>query len=187
MPREIIRYIFWVRYATGVTNRTIWYIKNNCSNADGGQASLERKYILCSRALNRLLNEVKHYMQWFFKLIKFGIVGFLGLCIDFGITYMLKEKLRVNKYIANTCGFSVAVVNNFCLNKFWTFNNTNTAAWKLQLARFVLFALIGLGINNVLLYFFHEKLNIKFYQAKGFSIVCVFFWNFFTNLLYNFH
>jgi putative flippase GtrA len=125
-------------------------------------------------------------MRWLAKLIKFGIVGFSGLCIDFGITYLFKEKLKLNKYLANTCGFSIAVVNNFLLNKFWTFNNSNTA-WRLQLIKFVLFAIVGLAINNVLLYLFHEKWNIKFYQAKAASIVCVFFWNFFTNLLYNFH
>jgi putative flippase GtrA len=125
-------------------------------------------------------------MHLFFKLIKFGIVGFSGLCIDFGVTYLLKEKLTLNKYLANTCGFSIAVINNFLLNKFWTFNNNNTA-WKPQLIKFVLFALIGLAINNVLLYLFHERWNIKFYQSKALSTICVFFWNFFTNLLYNFH
>ncbi|MFT6879189.1 MAG: putative flippase GtrA, partial [Arcticibacterium sp.] len=32
------------------------------------------------------------------KFIKFGLVGFLGLLIDFGITFLLKEKFGFNKY-----------------------------------------------------------------------------------------
>ena len=32
----------------------------------------------------------------FFKFLKFGLVGFSGLLLDFGVTYIAKEKLRWN-------------------------------------------------------------------------------------------
>ena len=35
---------------------------------------------------------------------------------------MLNEKLRLNKYVANAVGFSVAGVSNFFLNYAWTFS-----------------------------------------------------------------
>jgi len=126
-------------------------------------------------------------MNWFIKLIKFGLVGCVGMALDFGTTYIVKEKLKINKYIANTCGFSVAVVNNFLLDKFWTFNSSSNYPWKWELLKFVIFSVIGLAINTALLYTFNERLGVKFYLAKAMSIVCVFFWNFFTNLLFNFH
>ena len=41
------------------------------------------------------------------KMIKFGLVGLMGMVIDFGITWLCKEKLKWNKYVANSCGFTL--------------------------------------------------------------------------------
>lgn len=120
------------------------------------------------------------------KLARFGAVGFTGLCIDFGVTWVCKEKLSLNKFVANTCGFTLAVINNFILNRIWTFQSTNRL-WQLEFARFAGFALIGLVLNNLLLWLFNERLHLRFYVAKAAAIACVFFWNFLSNFLFNFH
>ena len=118
------------------------------------------------------------------KLIKFGFVGLSGLCIDFGITWLLKEKARINKYVANSCGFISAVVNNYTWNRYWTFKSTHD--WLPEFGRFILFALAGLVLSNLLILFFHGKRNVKFYYAKGLAVICVFAWNFLANFFYNF-
>ena len=59
------------------------------------------------------------------KFIKFLLVGLSGMIIDFSATYICKEKLRLNKYIANSLGFSLAAVSNFILNRHYTFNSNN--------------------------------------------------------------
>lgn len=51
--------------------------------------------------------------SFFIKIVKFGLVGFSGLLIDFGTTYFFKEKLNSNKYLANAFGFCIAVISNF--------------------------------------------------------------------------
>src|SRR5262245_12338733 len=96
-----------------------------------------------------------------YKIIKFGITGLIGMCIDFGITWLTREKLHWNKYLANTCGFTVAVINNYLINRYWTFQSNKN--WIPEFSRFVIFSLIGLGLNNLLLYLFHEKGKINFY------------------------
>ena len=125
-------------------------------------------------------------MQTILKIFKFGIVGLSGMAIDFFITWLCKEKLSLNKYIANSLGFSVAVVNNFFLNYYWTFQKNNSNI-DIDFIKFVLFAVIGLGLNNLFLYFFHDKMQVRFYQAKALAIICVFVWNFSTNYFFNFH
>jgi len=119
------------------------------------------------------------------KVLKFGAVGLLGMCVDFFITWLCKEKFRFNKYIANSIGFSVAVVNNFYWNLRWTFQaaGNNTASYFI---RFVLFSLIGLGLNNLFIFLFNDKLGINFYISKAMAIVCVFIWNFSANNYFNF-
>ncbi|MFT7435542.1 MAG: putative flippase GtrA [Algoriphagus sp.] len=111
------------------------------------------------------------------KFIKFGLVGFLGLLIDFGITFLLKEKFGFNKYVANFWGFIIAVCSNFVFNKLWTFQD-GQAAYLTQFLTFLAVAAGGLLINQGLLYLLHEKFKLKFYFAKIGAIGVVTFWNF---------
>src|SRR5690606_41657992 len=91
-----------------------------------------------------------------FQFFKFGVVGFIGLCIDFSITYMLKEKLLWNKFIANAVGFSVAVISNYVLNRLWTFENSDPRIIR-QLVLFIGISLVGLGIKKLTLYILHQQ------------------------------
>lgn len=119
------------------------------------------------------------------KLFKFGIVGFSGMVIDFGITYLCKEKLKINKYVANILGFSFAVINNYFLNRIWTFNSSN-AHWQSEFLRFLFFSLTGLIVNTLLIFLLNGKMKINFYLSKAIAIICVFFWNYSLNAIFNF-
>ena len=48
-----------------------------------------------------------------FKFFKFVIVGFSGLIVDFSITFLLKEKLKIHRYLSNSAGFTVAASTNY--------------------------------------------------------------------------
>ena len=124
-------------------------------------------------------------MDMLLKIFKFGIVGFIGMLWDFLVTWLLKEKLKINKYIANSIGFTCAVINNFILNLYWTFNvSGNTTNFFI---RFVLISIVGLGLNNFFVWLFNEKVGTNFYVAKALAVVCVFAWNFCANNYFNFH
>ena len=59
------------------------------------------------------------------KFLKFGMVGFSGLVVDFGITWLFKEKIKIERFIANAIGFSVAATSNYFLNRIWTYESHN--------------------------------------------------------------
>lgn len=120
------------------------------------------------------------------KFLKFCIVGGSGVLVDFGITYLGKEILKLNKYIANSLGFIVAASTNYILNRIWTFQSNNPAMLR-QYLIFFGFSLIGLGLNNATIYLLHGKLKWNFYFSKLFAIGLVTFWNFFMNYYFNFH
>ena len=119
------------------------------------------------------------------KLLKFGVVGFSGMLIDFGVTWILKEKLRVNKYIANSTGFMLAASSNYIWNRLWTFDSQNEQVTK-EYFSFIIISLIGLVINNLVIYLLTKKVNMNFYLAKLFAIVVVTLWNFSMNFLITF-
>ena len=118
-----------------------------------------------------------------YKFLKFVIVGFSGLFVDFSITYLLKEKLKVHRYISSSTGFIFAASSNYLFNRVWTFESTNPRIVT-EYGTFILISLIGLIINNTFLYLFEKK--SRFYLAKFFAVVVTSIWNFTANYYINF-
>src|SRR6185295_20318106 len=91
-----------------------------------------------------------------YKFLKFGTVGASGMAVDFGITYLFKEKVKANKYIANTLGFFSAASSNFILNRIWTFQSEDPAVTS-QYFRFLVIAIVGVLFSNAIIYLLHER------------------------------
>lgn len=121
----------------------------------------------------------------FIKFIKFCFVGFSGMILDFGTTWLLKEKVRINKYIANSAGFILAASSNYVWNRFWTFHSENKLI-VVEYFSFISIALAGLAINNFVIFLLHDKLKLNFYLSKLFAIGVVTIWNFILNYLITF-
>lgn len=118
-----------------------------------------------------------------FKFLKFVIVGFSGLFVDFSITYLLKEKLKLNRYISSSTGFIFAASSNYFLNRIWTFESSNPRIVS-EYGTFILISIIGLIINNACLYVFEKRLH--FYFAKFLAVLVTSVWNFTANYYLNF-
>ena len=101
------------------------------------------------------------------KFLKFCVVGFSGMVLDFGVTWLCKEKFRWNKY------------------RLWTFRSTS-AEIPVEYGKFLIIAIIGLGINNLVIYLLHDKLKLNFYLSKLFAIGVVTLWNFTMNYFFTF-
>ncbi len=129
-------------------------------------------------------------MQYFtqdvlIKFMKFGAVGATGVVVDFGFTWLSKEKARIQKYVSNAIGFTFAASSNYFLNRWWTFHSNNPEL-AIEYSRFLFFSVIGLGMNTMVIWFLVSKRNYNFYLSKLFAIGIVTVWNFFVNLMFTF-
>jgi putative flippase GtrA len=127
------------------------------------------------------------FFNWTFiwKFLKFGAVGFSGVFIDFGFTYICKEWIKIPKYIANAIGFSIAASSNYFFNRYWTFHSNNPEM-LMEYSQFFGISLIGLGINTLILWILVSKYNKHFYLSKLFAIGVVTIWNFLANYFITF-
>jgi putative flippase GtrA len=114
------------------------------------------------------------------KIFKFGVVGFSSFIIDFSITYLTKEKLKFNKYLANMTGFIFAATYNFTLNRIWSFGSQDPEIAK-QAIFFALSMTTGLAIASGLIYIFSDRMKFNFYIAKLMAVSVVMVWNFSMN------
>lgn len=120
-----------------------------------------------------------------FKFLKFGIVGLSGLVVDFGITWLCKEILKIQKYIANAIGFTMAASSNYLLNRVWTFQSQNPDI-AVEYGKFLVISILGLGINTFILWILVSRYKKNFYLSKLFAIAVVTLWNFFMNWIFTF-
>ncbi len=84
------------------------------------------------------------------RFIKFAIVGAIGTVIDFGFLNLLTIIFGVPKIYAQAISFSLAVVNNYLLNRYWTYPESRKKPFWLQFGQFTIISLIGLIIRTPL-------------------------------------
>lgn len=119
------------------------------------------------------------------KFLKFGVVGASGVVVDFGFTYLFKEIIRIQKYVANAIGFTIAASTNYFLNRWWTFHSNNPDI-GIEYSRFLFISILGLGINTLVIWLLVSRYNRNFYVSKLIAIGVVTVWNFFLNLMFTF-
>jgi putative flippase GtrA len=129
---------------------------------------------------NQLIDKV-----FLLKFVKFCMVGFSGIFVDFGFTYFFKEVVKLQKYLANAIGFTVAATSNYFLNRVWTFQSQNPHI-AMEFSRFFLIALIGLAINSAIIWLMNGKFKVNFYLSKLVATVIVTLWNFLINAYFTF-
>lgn len=128
------------------------------------------------------------------QIVKFSLVGVLNTAIDFSLLNLLIQIFSWGLIPANTISFSLAVINSYFLNKYWTFRNHQSAHLR-QFSSFILVSLIGLGLSNLLIYYgtqflgtydFGLSFSWHYNIAKAVSAVVVLTWNFFASKFFVF-
>ncbi|MEM7134660.1 MAG: GtrA family protein [Chloroflexota bacterium] len=130
------------------------------------------------------------------RFVKFATVGALGSVTDFAVFNGLVFWASLMPLVANAISFCAAVIQNFLLNRRWTFPESQERTPGKQLSKFAIVSAVGLGINTVVFHYVSTLLE-PFWQtmvfdtdwamvislnfAKLFAIGVVLFWNFTAN------
>ncbi|MBO4905141.1 MAG: GtrA family protein [Lachnospiraceae bacterium] len=96
----------------------------------------------------------------FAQILKFGVVGGLSFVIDFVITLIVSAICRkfgmdvaMSATVGGLFGFCISLVFNYLMSMKFVFERRDDLDRKKEFAIFVLLSLIGLGINELILYF----------------------------------
>jgi putative flippase GtrA len=133
-----------------------------------------------------------HRPKEFERFLKFATVGVIGTIIDFSVLNLLHKLAGMPVLTANIFSFSLAVLSNFTWNRLWTFPESRERPLIGQLGQFVLVNVVGLGINEAVLYLVLQAIRSfvgdpwNYNLAKAFAIVVVLFWNYFINRLWTY-
>jgi putative flippase GtrA len=105
-----------------------------------------------SRPHTRLLHGMRRPANWL-QLIRFGMVGGVGFAVNLVVYAIAVHAIGVDYRAASVLAWLVAVINNFVLNRHWTFDARHDRAHT-QAIRFLVVSLVAEGFSLLLLTLF---------------------------------
>ena len=121
------------------------------------------------------------------RFLKFATVGVIGMAVDLSVLNVMHKVIGLPLLAANSISFTTAVISNFTWNRLWTFPESRQRPLLAQLGQFALVNVIGLAINNLVLWVVFQGIRQlvsdpwNYNLAKIFAIGVVLFWNYFVN------
>jgi len=128
-----------------------------------------------------------------FQFFKFSVVGVTGTIIDFSFFALLSRIFGLYYIWATAISVFLAIVNNFFLNKYWTFKKGQSGKVKEEYLKFFIVSIINYLLNIGITYFIVEFTqfervfgNNEDFFAKVVAIAIVLFSNYFGNKYWTF-
>ena len=104
-------------------------------------------------------------------LIKFAIVGAIGTVINLSILFILTEFFNLYYLISEIIAFLVSVLNNYILNKLWTFKEKIQEKLVRKYFKFSLICVISLVLNISVLFILVEYFYLLYIIAEIIAIL----------------
>lgn len=118
------------------------------------------------------------------QILKFGLVGGIAFVIDYGLLIVLTEWAGVNYMISSAVSFSVSVIFNYLMSVFWVFDVKNDRGRGQSFIVFMVLSIIGLGLNQLLMWIGSDLLGIYYLLTKIGATAIVMVYNFITRKLF---
>lgn len=117
------------------------------------------------------------------QIIRFGMVGFLCFFIDYGCLLVLTEFVGIDYLISSGISFTVSVIVNYLLSMRFVFKAKKDNNKIKELIIFVFMSIIGLGINQLVMWCSVEKLGVMYQISKISATAVVMVYNFISRKL----
>jgi putative flippase GtrA len=99
------------------------------------------------------------FTHW--QLIKFATVGLLGAVVDYAIYLTLTRLMSLGYLEARAVSVMCAILNNFLLNKWWTFKCGQSKKGVSEYLRFFVVSLLSLCVNLSLMWLMIDYIQLK--------------------------
>lgn len=115
----------------------------------------------------------------FAQIVKFGLVGVVATVLDFLVLYVLADFIGLHYLTAAALAFVAATLFNYVASMRYVFTSRfGTAEKRQELLLFVTLSIVGLGLNQVLMWLFVDQVALHYLVAKIAATVFVMAWNF---------
>lgn len=114
------------------------------------------------------------------QFLKFGLVGGIAFFIDYVVLFACTDYFGLYYLISSFISFTVSTVFNYIASIKWVFNVDETNSKKKNFILFITFSVIGLGINQLIMWYGVDQLHIYYMLVKVGATFIVMCFNFVT-------
>ncbi len=132
----------------------------------------------------RLLHGMRKPANWL-QLVRFGLVGGVGFVVNLAVYTLFVHSVGVDYRAASVVAWLVAVLNNFVLNRHWTFDARGGRA-GFQAIRFLVVSLVAEVVSLALLTLFVQGAGFAKVPAQALAVGASMPLNFLGNKLWSF-
>ena len=121
------------------------------------------------------------------QLFRYAFVGGLAFIVDYGSLWFLTEVCGLHYLLSAAIAFILGLTCNYLLSTAWVFSGRSLENRWAEFAVFALIGVVGLGLNELIMWVGTDKLHLHYMLSKIVSTAIVFFWNFFARkfILFN--
>jgi len=112
------------------------------------------------------------------QFARYLIVGGLAFVVDFCSLYLLTEFAGIYYLISAGIAFLLGLITNYALSLLWVFDRRAFKNPAIEFVAFAVIGVIGLALNEAIIWFVREKIQFHYMFAKAISGGIVLVWNF---------
>lgn len=110
------------------------------------------------------------------RVMRFGVVGLLSAAVHYWVVIGLVELMHIAPLHANVGGFAVAFWVSYFGHRHWTFSDavaTHADGAHPSFLRFLLVAVLGFCVNEILFYLLLRYADLPYYLALAVAVFTV--------------
>jgi putative flippase GtrA len=114
----------------------------------------------------------------FYEFIRFSIAGGVSFIVDYSILVLLTDGFKIFYLTSSGISFSMSVIINYIICVKWVFKETKVQSIRAIISFFII-SLIGLSLNQFLMWFSVEIILVSYKIAKVIATGLSMIWNYF--------
>lgn len=122
------------------------------------------------------MHKIKNYGR-FTEILRFAVNGFVSFLVDYGALYVLTEFCGFYYLVSSAISFIASVTVNYLICVLWVFKGADGTGGKAKII-FIASSVVGLGINQLLMWLFVTQIGLYYMIAKIIATVVVMAWNY---------
>lgn len=133
--------------------------------------------------IRNLFIDKEKRIQLIHQIVKFGVVGIIAFLIDYSLLYLLTEFMSIHYMVSSIISFTISLIFNYVASIYWVFDVKKKQTYK-EMIVFTILSVIGLGINQLVMYLMTDIGNIYYMLSKLVATAIVMVWNFITRKIF---
>jgi len=112
------------------------------------------------------------------QLLRSMGTSLVAFSVDFSVLALLTEVAGLHYLLSAAISFLLGATVSYLLSSHFVFPRRRFSSRTLEYALFILVGVVGLGLNEGLLWVLTEKVRIYYLASKAIAACLIFFWNF---------